>query len=100
MTTDKTIEEMNRAICHFMNIQGTDMFLSLNYKYHEDWNQLHIVWNKLWYDCSIVPMKHELEWSKIRGSKCARAILYGTIKEAHKEIYEAIVFYTTTKQKD
>lgn len=98
MTIDKTIEEMNRAICHFMNIQGTDMFLSLNYKYHEDWNQLMNCWKKIYTDfISTIHTEYIIDNYTM---PMRFAMLDANIKQAHEILYKAVLLYTTTKQKD
>ncbi len=104
-TTKPSIEDMNRVIADFMdylklNKKKEDPYLYAmkhaydygNLKYHSSWDWLIPVWEKLWYNC-IVPMNLEKEWANIRGNRLARAILYGTIQEAHKEAFDAITWY-------
>lgn len=65
-------------------------------KYHSSWDWLIPVWAKLW-EITDVPFEKSLQWNEIKGSKCARAILYGTVAEAQKEIAEAIKWYNSNK---
>lgn len=97
-----SIEEKNRAIFDFMgcthskdaNMDAWEMSLL---KYHTSWDALIPVWHKIWHLCYLYPITpQEREWNEIKGNRCARVILYGTIEEAHTEIVSAIQWYEST----
>jgi hypothetical protein len=67
-------------------------------EYHSSWDWLIPVWNKLWF--TQVSFEKSIEWNNIKGNNCARAILYGTVEEAAKEIANAIKWYNNTKNKN
>lgn len=93
MSTDNvTAEQMNIIIARFMNMEGTDRFLSLNYKYHEDWNQL------IGAVLKIKEMKLRENWD--RKKPVMNALYDVDINIQHKAVYDFITWYTTTKQKD
>lgn len=109
MSTEVTVEQMDIAIGRFMNMEGTDKFLALNYKYHSDWNQLMAVISKIQKLGYKVVLTSEEEnglgsafgWCDIL--KNDKYIVDGVqekeiIKSAHKAVYDFIQFYNTTKQ--
>lgn len=131
MTTDKTIEEMNRVIaifdgwelkrgdkdhlcarhdynhpdegctCHMKNdefIKNKKGVFIDGLKYHKDWNQLHAVWDR-YKKLTFADPKQEQLHSEMK-SLISVAICYSDMLHVHKLLYDSIVFFTTTKQKD
>lgn len=111
--TTMTVEGGNKIIAEFMGMKpaysgkeltgwfGSDGRMQIlgEYRPHQDWNELMPVWNKLWYHTQRpdAGTKQETEWNEILGNRCARAILYGTVLEAQKEIVEAIQWFNQSK---
>ena len=91
MTDNITIEQMNEEIARFMDIEGTDDFIRMNYRYEKSWDLLMPVWYKfrdLKFD-EETPMKLHLNYV----TRLAQDIAYGTIEEVHHNIHIAIQWY-------
>lgn len=105
MSTEVTVEQ-NKVIAEFMglkfrvidypngqqNVQEIDIGgYWATCKYHEDWNQLHIAWGKL----------YALHTPKVFFVKFINpmynAMIKSDIAEAHKILHDAIVWYNSNK---
>lgn len=120
MTTDKTIEEMNAAIADFMELPKevqmwraplpTTVWLFNHYwtpakklKYHEDWRALMPVGKKI-RDYLQEQWKNRPPHTATNGDllevDISCAITCYDKAKAHKAVYDFIIWYNTTKQKD
>jgi hypothetical protein len=101
MTEQLTIEQMNQAICAFMGgyksngyvwfYVGPDGFEHESgsfLKYHSDWNWLMPVWYKF-VDLRFTDPMQQFKHSELKTT-IGYAILYGSIKIAHGNIFEGI----------
>lgn len=62
-------------------------------KYHYSWDWLMRAWYKF-VDLRFKDVMDQLKHSELKTT-CGFAILYGDIKVAHNNIYEAIIWYNT-----
>lgn len=104
--TQTTIEQVSETIARFDGWEefepGKDQWFKTSYdtrkfyqahefEYHSDWNRLHEVWKKLY----PILLKGNMEFIE---PMITAMVITSDISEAHRILYEAILWYQSLKQ--
>lgn len=108
MSTEPSITDMNRVIQKFMGLPtersvpkfsgGGNRMEATIHHYHTDYNWLHSAWDKLYRLFGMLKDEDYLKSSEYI-KRMQVAFIYGIKAEAHKALYDAIVWYNSLNNK-
>lgn len=106
-----TVEQMNKVIADFNNYpeSGKDAkdpyYYAMRHcydnnlmKYHSDWGWLHGAWNKVYNLYLKLPTYKANNFVSQYKGPMKNAMITGNITDAHRILYEAIVWLNSIKQ--